>query len=128
MFRDDTIVAATLSHFRQAAQSESFAVLAYCLMPDHAHLMVEGTTDRSDLRRFVGRAKRHSGAAYALRHGGPLWQEGYYERVLRKDEDARDIARYILWNPVRAGFVRIPTEYPYLGSDVWAVEELVKSR
>lgn len=127
-FRDDAIVATTLFHVRRIAAEERFAVLAYCLMPDHAHFLVEGLTDQSDFRRFVKRAKRHSGAAYAIRCKKPLWQEGYYERVLRRDTDAREVARYVLWNPVRAGLVSAPTEYPYLGSDVWSVKELLDSR
>jgi putative transposase len=96
-------------------------------MPDHAHFLVEGTSDQSNLRRFIKMAKQHSGAAYALQHGSPLWQEGYYERVVRRDEDVREIARYILWNPVRARLVQTPAEYPYLGSDVWSIEELIES-
>lgn len=125
-FCEDDVVATTLSEFRRIANNEKFAVLVYCLMPDHIHLLVEGMTDQSNFRRFVKRAKQHSGAAYALKYGKGLWQEGYYERVLRQDEDVRDVARYILWNPVRAGLVQTPAEYPYLGSDVWSVEELIE--
>jgi REP element-mobilizing transposase RayT len=128
VFFDEVIVSMTMLEFRQAANREEFAILAFCVMPDHSHLLVEGATDRSDLRRFVKSAKQQSGAAYALRHAEPLWQEGYYERVLRADEDLRGIARYILWNPVRAGLVRTPVEYPYIGSDVWSIEELIESR
>ena len=128
VFFDEVIVSMTMLEFRQAANREEFAILAFCVMPDHSHLLVEGATDRSDLRRFVKSAKQQSGAAYALRRAEPLWQEGYYERVLRRDEDVRDIARYILWNPVRAGLVRTPVEYPYIGSDVWSIEELIESR
>jgi putative transposase len=127
VFCDDDVVTTTLSQFRQAANKEAFAILAYCLMPDHFHLLVQGGTARSDLCRFVKCAKQHFGAAYALRHGRPLWQEGYYERVLRRDEDVRDTARYILWNPVRAGLGPTPAEYRYLGSDVWSIEELIES-
>jgi putative transposase len=125
-FCDDAVVAATVRQFRHLANEGRFAILAYCLMPDHAHLLVEGTTDQSDFRRFVRRAKQHSGAAYALQRGAPLWQEGYYERVLRQDEDARQIARYILWNPVRSGLSATPAEYPYSGSDVWSIEDLME--
>ena len=127
VFSDQATVAITLQEFREIGTDEKFAILAYCLMPDHAHFLIEGQSDQSDLRRFVRRAKQHSGAAYALRCKEPLWQEGYYERVLRKDTDAREVARYILWNPVRADLVENPAEYPYVGSDVWPVEELIGS-
>ena len=54
-------------------------------------------------------------AAYHARHAvvGPLWQGGYYERVLRREEKTETVVRYILDNPVRAGLVDRAEEYPY---------------
>ena len=46
---------------------------------------------------------------------GRLWQRGYYERVLRDEDHTRDVIRYILQNPVRAGLAKSPDEYPFLG-------------
>ena len=89
VFLDEAIAKSTIDQFLIAATAEAFAVLAYCLMPDHLHLLVEGTTDQSNLRQFVKRAKQHSGAMFALANGRPLWQEGYFDRVLRAEEDAR---------------------------------------
>ena len=48
---------------------------------------------------------------FALPKG--LWQDGYYERVLRKSEDVLAIIDYILDNPVRAGLVSRPLDYPF---------------
>ena len=118
---------ATLGEFRNVVAKESFANLAYCFMPDHVHLLVEGLKEASDLRRLVKLMKQGSGAAYAMRTGERLWQEGFYDRVLREEEDAKEVARYILNNPVRAGLVTTPREYPYLGSDVWSLDELLES-
>ena len=109
----------TLLQIRQAATKQRFALLAYCFMPDHVHLLVEATDDASDLRRFVSEAKQHSGFAYGRTHHERLLQDGYYDRVLRQSEDARWVARYLLANPVRAGLVESPREYSFLGSDRW---------
>ena len=127
VFIDASAVAQTLVHFRKTAEQKAFAILAYCLMPDHAHLLVEGTTHGSDLRRFVKLAKQRSGAAYSIKAGKPLWQEGYHDRALRKDQDLRDVARYILENPVRAALVPHAADYPYSGSDAWPISELLDS-
>ena len=94
-------------------------------MPDHAHLLVEGLTERSDFRRFAKMVKQQSGAAFALTSDEPLWQKGYYEHVLREEDDAKEIARYIVANPVRAGLVKSPDLYPYSGSDKWPIRELM---
>src|SRR5262245_732592 len=74
----------TIDQFLTTAHRQEFAVLAYCLMPDHLHVLAEGKGDGSDFRRFVKLAKQRSGANYALRTGEPLWQKGYHERVLRQ--------------------------------------------
>ena len=126
-FASPEAAATALAQFRQAASEELFALLAYCLMPDHVHLLVEGLADTSDLRRFAKLAKQRSGARYAIAVGKPLWQEGFYDHVLRGDEDVRTVARYIIENPVRAGLVSTPFDYPYLGSDVWTLNELMES-
>ena len=54
----------------------------------------------------------------------PLWQEGYYDRVLRPEESEAMVARYIIENPVRAGLVTRPSDYPFVGSDEWSLEEI----
>ncbi|MEQ1761015.1 MAG: transposase [Vicinamibacterales bacterium] len=126
-FRSPDVVQRTLLEFFRTSHYASFAVLAYCFMPDHLHLLVEGTSAWSDLQAFVTVAKRCSGTAHAAIHGTPLWQEGYHERVLRPTDDPRAIARYILENPVRAGLVQSPTAYPFLGSGLWSVAELLDS-
>ncbi len=111
--------------FRRTAQSERFAILAYCVMPDHAHFLVEGTSDSANLKAFAKIAKQRSGGIFSRRHHRPLWQEGYYDRVLRADENVRAVVRYILNNPVRKGLVVNPLEYPYLGSDPWSLNDLL---
>ena len=70
-------------------------------------------------------AKQRSGGLFGRRYGGPLWQPGYYERVLRAGDDGRTVAAYIVSNPVRAGLVREPKDYPLTGSDVWPLDALV---
>ena len=126
-FTDAAIVSRTLEQIRRTARDEAFAILAYCVMPDHVHLLVEALASTSDLRRFVKLAKQRSGAAHARVTSRRLWQEGYHERVLRADDDAHEIARYIVANPVRASLVANPADYPHSGSDVWRLADLIDS-
>jgi hypothetical protein len=58
---------------------------------------------------------------------GELWQRSYFEHVMRDDEDTFQVARYILDNPVRAGIVRNPEDYPFLGSLTMNVRDLLYS-
>ena len=126
VFEDASLVADALAQIQRTATDESFDVLAYCFMPDHVHLLVKGVDEESDLRHFAKMSKQRSGYAYKNEHGARLWQEGYFERVLRDDSEAREIARYIVSNPVRARLVACATDYEHVGSTEWTIEELTK--
>ena len=125
VFADAAIADFAITQFHRTAARHAFEYLAYCLMPDHVHLLVEGLATDAYLPRFMKSAKESSGRSYFRRAGSPLWQEGFYDRVLRREEDARGVARYILENPVRAGLVAHPLEYPFIGSDRWSVRDLL---
>jgi hypothetical protein len=65
-----------------------------------------------------------SGFYWRQRTGNFLWEEGYWDYTLRDDDSVRGIASYIAWNPVRAGMVTRPEQYPLIGSGRFTVEEL----
>ena len=123
-FMDDATVALVLAQFLRTAAGAEFEILAYCFMPDHLHLVVVASSEDSDLRRFIGLAKQRSAYLFARVTRERLWQEGYFEHVVRNDEILPELVGYILRNPVRAGLVADPTEYPYWGSQVYSREEL----
>ncbi len=91
-------------------------VFAYCLMPDHLHLLL-GAPSGGSITRFVGAWKSQ---CYRERRGMGLarrfWQRSFYDHILRSEEDLRRTAQYILENPVRAGLVDNASEYPLSGS------------
>ena len=96
-------------------------------MPDHFHALVEGTRADANLPRFIQRFKQCSSFHWKRRTGAALWQRGYYEHVLRTEEDSFTLARYILNNPVRAGLVQRPEDYAFLGSLTMNVRDLLYS-
>ena len=108
----------------EIAGREDFALSAYCLMPDHGHLLLSATSERSDLRRMVSSWKQGTGFAWSRIHSQRLWQHGYWERVLRDGENTLSTARYVIENPVRAGLVREPSDYPLVGSTLYKIDEI----
>jgi putative transposase len=126
-FTSGQVVDVAHGEFLRTATEFDFAILAYCFMPDHAHLLVEGSTDSADFRGFAALAKQRSGYAVRSLITGRLWQKGYFERVLRDEDDTFHVARYVLNNPVRAGLVASPADYPFLGSAVLAKDDLIGS-
>jgi putative transposase len=126
LFTDPAAVELALSQIQRAAVEEQIAVLAYCFMPDHLHLLVEGLADSSDALRFIARAKQLSGFHYKQTFGEALWQRYGFEHVLRDDEDTRRVARYLLENPVRGGLVERVQDCPFVGSFVYAIDEILE--
>ena len=97
-------------------QRKNFSVFAYCLMPDHAHLLI-GNPDGGSLSQFVGAWKSLCYRARRLRgHHDRFWQRSFFDRALRRGTDLKDSALYILANPVRAGLAKTYLEYPLCGS------------
>jgi len=47
--------------------------------------------------------------------GDQLWQQSYFDRILRREDDLGDVARYILQNPVAGGLCDDPASYPLSG-------------
>jgi len=124
-FTDAAVVDLVWDQFRYTGEHEHCEVLAYCFMPDHAHFLVAGGNERADFREFVRLAKQRSGWRYKRRHDAPLWQDGYYERVLRSEESSGSVARYIMGNPIRANLVERVEDYPFWGSGVYTRDALI---
>ena len=115
-----------------ARTMERCYLLAWCLMPEHIHMLVspraveeaEGPTvgARSSgrpplppLSRFV--ADWANSAAHlvnrSLRQNGSLWQEGFHDHATRRDERLQDVVSYIHYNPVRRGLVETAEQWPW---------------
>ena len=114
-----------LEQIVRSAADTGFAIVAYCFMPDHVHLVVAAELEASDCRQFIKRAKQFSGYYFKQRFRKSLWQRYGFERVLRNDEPTLGVARYTLENPVRAGLATCAEEYPFSGSLVYPIAEIL---
>jgi putative transposase len=98
------------------AEREQFDISAYCLMPDHVHLVATGREPEADLRQLISKWKQATGFAWSRLGRGRLWQEGYWDRLARFDEPLWVMERYVLENPVRGNLVTDVADYPLRGS------------
>jgi putative transposase len=126
-FTSDAPFDLVLEQILRTAPDFDVRVNVYCFMPDHVHLLAEGCSEQADMTQFVHRAKQRSGFAFAQRYKQRLWQPSYNDRVLRDDEASLSVARYIIENPVRAGLVESPLDYPYLGSIGYTIEQILEA-
>ena len=82
--------------------------LAYCLLPNHYHLLLE--TPRANLGAGMQRLNTAHAVAFAQAHGlaGHVFQGRFHSRPIHDDRHLREAVRYIALNPVRAGLCRSP--------------------
>lgn len=93
-------------------------------MPDHAHVLVAAQESQGEPLTAFLRWKQWTGYEWRTQTGNRLWQEGYWDYVLRQDEQSLAVAAYIVNNPVRAGLVPSVVDYPHSGSSQYTLTEL----
>jgi len=121
VFEEATHASWVTTQIQQLFEPTHFAVLAFCVMPDHVHLLFEGLTTDADLKATMHNWKQRTGFAWKQTNGGRLWQEGFYDHVLREFDSVPGVVRYIVDNPIRRGF---GSSYPYVGSSRYTRPEL----
>jgi putative transposase len=96
-----------------ACEEHGVEVWAWCLMPNHSHLILVPPTEEA-LRLAVSEAHRRYSAEINAEYGwqGHLWQ-GRFRSYVMDEPHTIAAARYIEHNPVRAGLVARPEDYPW---------------
>jgi len=115
----DQVHAALVEFGKRAERNHAIAIGRYVIMPDHIHLFVRGRVDFvlgpwvGLLKQVVARAGRRSRAR------GQIWQEGFFDHVLRNDESYQQEWIYVRDNPVRAGLAESSDDWPYQGEIIY---------
>ena len=81
----------------------------FLLMPDHLHALLSFPPSDKPLKLVVRKWKE-----WTAKQIGLDWQDDFFEHRLRREESRRQKADYILANPVRAGLVSRPEEWPFV--------------
>jgi REP element-mobilizing transposase RayT len=90
-----------------------FFLYAYCLMPNHVHLLVERQEDSISrvMQRLLTAYSQYHNRKY--RKSGHLLQGRYKAILCQSDQYLAELVRYIHLNPVRAKIVRRAQDFPY---------------
>lgn len=120
-FSDPQLGMFVAQQFEEADADGVVCSLAWVVMPDHFHWLVE--LRQKTLSEIAARTKSKSTHLVnkALGRTGSIWQRGFHDRALRREEDLKSAARYVVMNPVRAGLVRRVKDYP-LWWAIWATQ------
>ena len=114
-FRRDDDYKAYLDRLEKYRRRFRVRIYAYCLMPNHVHLLLE--TGTTPLAKFM-QGLQQSYTQYfnrGYRKVGHLFQGRYKAIICEKDKYLLSLIRYIHLNPVRAGLSKRPERYAYSG-------------
>ena len=99
---------------KSAAEKHNCAIHAYVLMTNHVHLLLNPGTGNaiSNVLQSVGR-RYVQYVNYTYRRTGTLWEGRFKAAIIDSEQYLLTCYRYIELNPVRAGRVTHPSDYPW---------------
>ena len=103
-----------LDKLKEFSIKHKVAVHSYVLMPNHVHLLVTPSTD-DGVSRLIQTLSSYYVRYINQTHNrtGSLWEGRYKSSLVDSDNYFLLVSRYIELNPVRAGMVDHPSEYPW---------------
>jgi REP element-mobilizing transposase RayT len=102
------LVEMALLHF----DGERYRLLAWCIMPNHVHVLVEPTAENL-LDQIVHSWKSYTAhqANRLLGRSGVFWHRDYFDRYMRDEGHLARTVEYVENNPVKAGLTSDPTKW-----------------
>ncbi len=118
IFKDWRIGRLVVTELKRAEQQNLAKSLAWVVMPDHLHWLIE--LKQSSLPKLMQQIKARSAIAInkTTDNHTQVWQRGYHDIALRDENNLKNLARYIIANPLRAGLVERIGDYP-LWDAIW---------
>jgi REP element-mobilizing transposase RayT len=108
-FFEDLYAARALIRILNSQETMTDAdTMCFVVMPDHLHWLMQ-LKSKKTLSVTVQSVKSRTSKSL----GQSVWQKGFHDRAIRRDEDIVAIACYITANPIRAGLVKNIREYPH---------------
>jgi len=105
---------------RRYKDQYEFKLYHWVLMSNHVHLLIE-TKENSSLSKLMQGINLAYTIWFNRKKGkvGHLWQDRYRSAVVERDNYLLECGRYIERNPLRAGIVKDPREYPWSSYGVY---------
>ncbi len=113
IFQDWRLARLLIAEMRRLHDQQLVQSLAWVVMPDHLLWLIQ--LQEIPLPKLVLQLKSRSAIAInkARNASGRVWQKGFHDHALRKEEGLTATARYIVANPLRAGLVQRVGDYPH---------------
>ena len=126
------LVAAMVVETLELSDPKRYALIAWCVMPNHVHVLIEPRVSVSKIvqswKSYAGRWMMQRNAALGLdipgaerKIGDPkrtVWMRDYWDRDIRNESHLQRVVEYIHANPVKAGLCRKPRDWRWSSASV----------
>jgi putative transposase len=124
LFQRDEVAELMVATFEKYRDAGEYELHEYVVMPNHIHLLL--SLNHQNLGRIIQFIK--AGFSHALHQHGcafaTVWQQRYYDRRIRDENEFAEVAEYIRQNPVRKGLVESAADYPFSSARVSGLKPL----
>lgn len=115
-FDSDQARGVLLENIEKVRKAQDFDLIAYCIMPDHLHLLIKLPVERKDFSYLIREIKRLTTLEVRKSINNPtarIWQNRFWEHTIRDEEDLQNHFDYIHFNPRKHGYVDDPIDWEW---------------
>jgi REP element-mobilizing transposase RayT len=116
--RQPAIAQLVVESIRKGEQLDHYELLAFLVMANHVHVLIHPHVHPSRLLKSLKGATARQANKLLGRTGEPFWQKESYGRWVRDQAEFERIKVSIENNPVKAGLVKAPEQYPWSSASV----------
>lgn len=114
LFPSDQLYLRFIQKLKAGSARANISIVAYCLMPNHFHLLLRPARDDGVSPFVQGLCSSHTQSLNSrLDRQGALFSGRFKSIAVREETYFLHLARYIHLNPVTAGLVTAPEDWPY---------------
>ena len=121
LFQDPSLCELFIAGVEKVKSLHPFNLVAYCILPDHVHLLVslpEGVRDYSNIIKEVKRSVTTNIKKRLDQPDLVVWQDRFWEHTIRDQRDMQTHYDYIHYNPVKHGYVESVDQWKWSSIDV----------
>ena len=111
--KDTRIAESVLSALNVAQQRKMFTLRAYALMANHVHVLLAPQSPIAQITQQIKGATAREANLILGRTGARFWQDESFDHWIRNPEEGQLVRVYIERNPVTAGLVEQPQDWPW---------------
>lgn len=114
IFLDEKDYAFYLRKLTEAGRKYYFVIIAYCLMPNHIHLIVKQDKEYPPAK-FISSIHTSYATVFNKKYKtvGHLFQDRFKQKIVDDDRYMKNLIAYVHLNPVKAGLCNFPKEYKW---------------